>query len=203
MTEGSSPHQSNPFATKFIRAGEIPYRFPEGSSLESLTWRLKEASWRGQIVGPHGSGKSTLLKSLDDRWPTFGRQPITFRLQPQQRTLGTASRDWSPRDWSPRTQVIVDGYQQLALISKCRLHVCCRRLRCGLLITTHQASVLGPPIVWRTETSAELAKSLVRALTGDRHTITDQVIEQHFHACQGNLRETLLHLYDEFGKQQV
>ncbi len=57
----------NPFATRAIRAGALPYWDP-GQQQTDIDRRFAQAGFRGAIVGPHGSGKTTLLWSLADRW---------------------------------------------------------------------------------------------------------------------------------------
>src|SRR5579859_6457327 len=63
MRVGRKP-RSNPFSTRCVRPGAIPFRFPPGESAATMVDRLERQGWWGQIVGPHGSGKSTLLAAL-------------------------------------------------------------------------------------------------------------------------------------------
>ncbi len=51
----------NPFCTRRIRPGALPYFFPPGASIETILQRFQDFAGWGEIVGPHGSGKSTLL----------------------------------------------------------------------------------------------------------------------------------------------
>ena len=71
-------NRSNPFCTRFVRPGAIPYRFDTqdgesdcGEAAEKLLEQLASRRF-GLIVGEHGSGKSTLLQTLipklDDRF---------------------------------------------------------------------------------------------------------------------------------------
>src|SRR5262245_49587973 len=69
----SSNVSSNPFSTRFIRPGAIPFIFSAGESAESLVDHLRVNNWRGQIIGPHGSGKSTLLAALLPALQAAGR----------------------------------------------------------------------------------------------------------------------------------
>ncbi len=73
LTANSSEH--NPFATRHVRPGAIPYRFAPGSAAEGVVERLAAADWQGQIIGPHGSGKSTLLATLLPAIESAGRHP--------------------------------------------------------------------------------------------------------------------------------
>ena len=189
---------SNPFATRFVRPGAIPFRFPGGQSLETFRRRLEDARWCGQIVGKHGSGKTTLLRTLDDHWAGWGRKAVTVTLRDQQRHLPIDLVEINA--WTSKTQVIVDGHEQLCWISRCWLSWRCRRAGCGLLVTTHDDLRL--PTIFRTNPTKDLACDLVRELTQDRG---DRSLGQYpsrpnilraFDQSGGNLREMLFLLYD-------
>jgi len=62
--KSSGEWEANPFATRFVRPGSVPFLFAHQETVEQLVDRLGKARWYGQIVGPHGSGKSTLLASM-------------------------------------------------------------------------------------------------------------------------------------------
>ena len=56
---------SNPFSTRFIRPGAATYRFPDGTSAESLAHQfVHQFNGQASIIGPHGSGKTSLLYAL-------------------------------------------------------------------------------------------------------------------------------------------
>lgn len=55
---------SNPFATRFVAPGKVPWISASESELPTLAARFQELHRRAAIVGPHGSGKSTLLEYL-------------------------------------------------------------------------------------------------------------------------------------------
>ena len=126
---------ANPFATRFIRPGAVPYVFDEGQSTAMLIERLESLGWWAQIVGPHGSGKSTLLAQLTPALEQAGRRPAMFALHDGQRRL--------PGDWLievSRTSarlIIIDGYEQLSRASRFWLKRRCRREGWGLLVTAH------------------------------------------------------------------
>ena len=189
--------ESNPFATKYTRAGTLGFQFPSDDSLELLHGRLRTNNWLGQIVGPHGSGKTTLLCMLQSRWNSWHRHPQTFALHNGQRSI--CELDW--RSWSSNTQVIVDGFEQLCVISKILLVRRCRQRRSGLLVTTHSASRL-LPVVHENRTSLKLAQSLVHALTSSHCRPTITSMESCYEHCDGNLREMFMSLYDEYQSTQ-
>jgi hypothetical protein len=183
------PRATNPFSTRFVRPGALPFLFPAGVSAGALVQRLEHAGWWGQIVGPHGSGKSTLLETLLPELQAAGRTVHRFDLH---------RGGWRQTDaaWNERTQVVVDGYEQLGWLARHCLRWNCWRRNSGLLVTAHRRC--GLPDLWAATTTVELAQNLVRSLLAarDRDTIHDQDVAQAFQACQGDLRETWFRLYD-------
>ena len=189
----------NPFSTRFVRPGALPYHFSEGHSTETFRLQLRADGWQGQIVGPHGSGKTTLLRTLDHHWTAWGREVVTVTLRNQQRRLPLT--DHHARRWHVGTQVVVDGYEQLGWASRLWLRRHCRNARCGLLATAHRPVRL--PLTFRSETSLELADELVRQLcrqagqrTAFRRDFAGVDIRRAFEQARGNLRETFCLLYD-------
>ncbi len=191
MTTGQV--SGNPFATRWVRPGAIPYEFPPASSAARLTEWLRDSGWRGAIVGPHGSGKSTLLHSLVPELERLGRRPIGFTLHDGQRRLPAEMIAVFPCDAS--TVIVVDGYEQLSRYSRGHLDRFCRRSACGLLVTSHGPTPLGELL--RTQTDLALAQRIVaRLLDGEPGCISDEEVARVFAAQAGNLRETLFTLYD-------
>ena len=72
----SSSSESNPFCTRAVRAGALPFGFPVGSGPETVTRRLVECGWWGEIVGPHRSGKTTLLETIAPGLERCGRRLV-------------------------------------------------------------------------------------------------------------------------------
>src|SRR5437764_10280820 len=101
---------SNPFATRFIRPGAIPFLFLDGDSAEAIIERLKANHWRGQIVGEHGSGKSTLVATLIPLLEQAGRNIVLIKIGPGERRLPEIGKS----SLLPTTDLIVDGYEQLS-----------------------------------------------------------------------------------------
>jgi hypothetical protein len=114
MTSRAS--DSNPFASRFVRPGALPFLFDRGISVEILLDGLRRNAWWGQIVGAHGSGKSTLLATLVGAFEEAGRRTVEFTLHDGQRKLPDSKG--SGAAWDPQTQVIVDGYEQLSWLSR-------------------------------------------------------------------------------------
>lgn len=190
--------RSNPFATKFIRAGKLPFQFADDQTTDRLHQRLQNAGWFGQIVGPHGSGKTTLLRSLDPYWSAWGRRPLLCELRDRKR-MNTWKKITSQA--SAGDVIVVDGYEQLGTFAKCSLLLRCRLQGCGLLATTHQKCPL-LHVVYQTQTSLRLARDLVERLLPAELPSLELSIPQHFGDHAGNMRETFLSLYDEYAKRQ-
>jgi hypothetical protein len=202
----------NPFASRYVRPGAMPYRFAPGPGAPQLIERLRASGWHGQIVGPHGSGKSSLVTTLIPWLEQAGRVPVLYVLHDGQRCLpsepvsehaarGAArpATERAPREtiWTSATQVIVDGYEQLGRLGRWRLHRAVRRAHCGLLATVHAGSSLPellqlkpePDTVWK------LVESLLAAEAGlfTRDAITDSFARHH-----GNVREIFCDLYNQY-----
>lgn len=194
--QDSSALPSNPFSTRFICPDAAGYLFPDGTDAMHLVAELRDTAWWAQIVGPHGSGKTTLLHTLMPRMEEAGRSVQLYALHESDRRLAVPRS--TRRGWNSQTQVVIDGYEQLDWLSRARLRRNCRSRGAGLLVTTHDP--IGLPHLWRTETSLELAQSLVSRLVPSKYTswITAEDVSCAFSAHRGNLREMLLALYDVF-----
>lgn len=182
---------SNPFATRYVRPGAIPYRWPAGG-LAAMLDRLKACNWRGEIVGPHGSGKSTLLAALVPVLEAAGRHVLLFTLGEGARRLPHGNEQLAAA--GPGTLVIVDGYEQLSGWARWMLRTACRRRRSGLLVTTHRSS--GLPRVTETRVDPAVAVEIVRELIGGSGSVEPGEVLPALEASHGNLREALFQLYD-------
>jgi hypothetical protein len=191
------PHEAlrNPFCTRCIRPGAIPFLFPEGQDAKSLVERLDRNGGRGEIVGAHGTGKSTLLAALIPLIERAGQHVVLIELHDGQRRLPLGiDRDAWLR--SPTT-VIVDGYEQLSRWRRFLLkRQCCRR-GWGLIVTAH-ASV-GLPELYRTTATPELAQKIVdQLMAGQTSPFTGAELAECLARHHGDLRETLFDLYDRY-----
>ncbi len=183
----------NPFATRHSRPGAIPFFFPPGEDARQLVERLRANSWWGEIVGPHGSGKSTLLRALIPEMTHAGRRAFLIELHDGQRHLGVDLGRALDREGE--AIVIVDGYEQLSLVSRIGLKRFCRRRRLGLVVTSHRPT--GLPLLFRAAPSPRLVQEIVRYLLRSRPAILDDAsLERCFARHQGDVRELLFELYD-------
>lgn len=187
------PVTDNPFSTRRVRPGAIPFLFPSGQNADILVDRLRNTAWWGEIVGPHGSGKSTLLASLLPVIEKSGRKVLAIALHDGQRRVPPNLR----RDLQLERPglLVVDGYEQLSYLSRLRLKWFCRRHAIGLLVTSHVS--VGLPELFRTAVTAEVAANVVATLfAGHPPTPLLEKVPEIVARHGGDLRETLMELYD-------
>ncbi|HEX3724763.1 MAG TPA: hypothetical protein VHV08_00910 [Pirellulales bacterium] len=196
----TTPDGFNPFSTRFVRPGALPYVFAAGENEAKVIDRLGILGWRAQIIGPHGSGKSTLVAQLLGPLARAGHPAWLFTLRDGQRRL--------PADWQGQVQsaraalVFVDGYEQLSFASRWLIKFACRRQGWGLLVTAHRP--VGFPTLMRTSSSLALAEAVVGQLLRGRDAWIDrQAISECFTASGSNLREMLFALYDRYEAQRT
>jgi hypothetical protein len=171
----------------------IPFIFPPGEDARALVAQLQANGWLGQIIGPHGSGKSSLVASLIPAIEQAGRHAVLMELHDRQRRLPMDAA--LQAELGRRAVLIVDGYEQLSILSRLRLRWLRRRKRVGLVVTAH-ASV-GLPTLHRTVSNLESAREIISQLLRDDPTrFTPEEIESAFVRHGGNLRECLFDLYD-------
>jgi hypothetical protein len=191
-----APPATNPFATRHVKPGAMPFIFPAGESLDGLVARLADNEWQGEIVGPHGSGKSTLLASLIDRIERTGHKVVVYRLHEGDRYL--PEQPTNIRTILTGTLVVVDGYEQLPYLRKWMLRSLCNLRGFGLLVTAHART--GLPLLWQTAVDLATFKQIVnQLLAADAAQPTplepDDIAAAHA-AHPMNLREALFKLYD-------
>lgn len=202
--------ERNPFATRSVRPGAIPYRFrtdpptaePAHSeqTLRALVEALRRHDWRGEIVGPHGSGKSTLLQTLIPIFQECGRDVRLFTLHAGESRLPASTTDI--QSWKPETLVIVDGYEQLGARAKKQLQRDCQRNQSGLLVTSHQPT--GLPRLLQTAHSLEMTQAIVRDIQRcGSPRIHDRDVELSFVKHGGNIREVFFELYDLYEQRRA
>jgi hypothetical protein len=189
----------NPFCTKRVRPGAVPFLFPDGHNAETLIRRLQQNGWWGQIVGAHGAGKSALLATLIPAIESAGRHAFLVELHDGQRRL--------PRDFDrdcrhqPATVIVVDGYEQLSRWRRWRLKRHCRRHGWGLLVTAH--AHVGLLDLCQIAATPDLAQQIVGQLMDGRVSpFTATELAECFARHGGNLRETLFDLYDLYEQKR-
>ena len=120
---GGGDAVDNPFSSRYVRPGAIPFLFDWEESAAELVARLRDAGWRGEVIGPHGAGKSTLLQTPLPALKDAGRFPRLIQLQAGQRRCQFLAGPWRPR---PRvTVIVIDGYEQLSWWTRFRVGRMC------------------------------------------------------------------------------
>jgi hypothetical protein len=186
-------HQPNPFSTRFVRPGAIPFHFRDGESAEQLVENLQQNHWQGEIIGPHGTGKSTLLESLKPFIEIAGRSIVHIRLTAERPSLKAAELFGGV--WNAKTLIIIDGYEQLHIFARCILAARRRISGAGMLITAHEPT--GFPPLYQTRADEPIFSDLVELLVRETHsTITRAEAAQALQASNGNVRDALFRLYD-------
>ncbi len=202
---------SNPFAASRVRPGAIPFVFAPSLSPHELLARLHATGGWGEIIGPHGSGKSTLLHWLRKRVETLQRPVVMVTLDPDQHDLPVPHR--VRETWGPGTQLLVDGFEQLAWWRRHVLIHQCRRRRLGLVVTAHRH--IGLPLLLQTEVTPDIAREIVAKLLADPNRapglaqdavpllypsidslLSANVLAELLRQHRGNMRESLFSLYD-------
>ena len=187
--------EENPFCSRRIKPGAIPFYFPEGISNQTLVEILCLHSWCGQIIGPHGSGKSTLLASLLPEVEKCGRRIVHLELQDGVRALPLSDEDFASMD--EKTQLAIDGYEQLSYWERRKIRRKSEKQKFGVIVLGHEP--LEYPPLYQTSRELSTAKLIVsRLLENTIVRIPDSVVEEHFRQNNGNLREMLFSLYDVY-----
>jgi hypothetical protein len=187
--------QENPFATRSVRPGALPYLFPPGEEISDLVEKLRAHDWCGEIIGPHGAGKSTLLAALIPELEAAGRRVVVGRLGVGEHRV--PREILSARPWSSSTQIVVDGYEQLGWCRQQVLRRQCRSAGSGLLVTAH--AVTGLPSLAKLAPTRETIEQVVAALLAKcPGAISTAEIEQAYARHGENVRELLFELYDRY-----
>jgi hypothetical protein len=189
----------NPFCSRRVRPGGIPYLFGPQVSAAQLVVQLRQDAWWGQVVGAHGSGKSALLAALRPAIERAGRRTVLIELHDGQRRLPLDLKH-TPAPDHP-TVLIVDGYEQLGFWERLRLKRFCCRSGLGLLLSAH--APVGLPELCHTSVTLELAQQIVEQLQREHPLyITAEDVAQQFADLGGDLREMLFRLYDLYEQRR-
>lgn len=187
--------QHNPFATRFTSPGEIRFMLGVGESIDTIAEVFRRNRFVSQIVGAHGCGKTALTHALEPRLRDDFHliRRITIRD-----TMHVLANDFERpgKSDSKTLLLIIDGFERLPWLHRRMLLKQTRYPHIGLLITTHQA-LSSIPILYQVqptlETLRQLTNQLAPVLTIDR-----ELLEYAFEKNSGNIRESLMTLYNWF-----
>lgn len=205
--------ESNPFSTRFVRPGAIPFHFGHRDERERIVGDLMRHRM-GLIVGPHGSGKTTLLHELRPllsgsfpditHWQlaaplsrnSFSRK-LVVRWKHGQRACQALRQ--AQRALPEDGLLIVDGAEQIGRWQWSRLLRSTRRRRQCVLATSHQPRD-GMAILYRTAPTTMLVHVLTKELLASAPLHVAGLVHSELNRRDlsklTNLRDLWFELYD-------
>ncbi len=212
---------SNPFSTRFVAPGAIPFRFhananPLGAhSAETIVDQLTRVRF-GVIVGPHGSGKSTLLKSMEplarsrfkqlSQIQTHACESSGWRASSRHRATVWRSVRHKLNQLGDGGLLIVDGLEQLSRFDRWRLVARAKARGLSILATSHSESVHFATL-YRTEITRELVQSLAEELLEDAPPKIRQAVAEELDARDlasiNDVRQLWFDLYDSVQSELI
>ena len=193
--------KDNPFATDRV---ERLLRFdPElaGTTWSEIHQRWNEMGRRGVVAGRHGSGKTTFLDAWKRQLERRGEATISIFLSRNQREPSDAQ--WRRIEHKATAfhagrgggeVLLIDGAEQLSRRSGRRLRDLLRGVP-GWLETRHRAG--SRPVLVALDPGPEVLARCVRRLSPRHGRAFAHDLPRWWKSYRGNLREILLHCYDE------
>ncbi len=222
----TSNRPKNPFSSMAVRPGAIPYLANRGL-IDSVIKDWRRAGEVAQIVGPHGAGKTTLAIAIAAKTKVnfdcvkkvtvrtirrFGTVPTCHTVVQGafEDSIGSdpAVRKWRQIPKTGRELWIVDGLERLNWLNRYLLVKFCRYQDNALIITSHRKFV-GLPVVSRPAPTQIDFKKIVKYLLENQadgepaKSLDDATIARAFTTANGNVRDALMSLYDEYEQLRV
>ncbi len=183
--------RENPFDP--ARLAHLPFRFPPGTTWETLMAKLAAQNYCAAIVGPLGGGKTSLLEQLSSRIEALGFEPKLFRIasetgmKEKERLVEELRRIVKPGF------ILLDGAEQLSTRQWLPVRGAASKAA-GFVITLHRVSRL--PILFECEPRPPLFEAIVHELTGAWLQAGEaQLLLARHH---GNVRAALGELHDRW-----
>ncbi len=217
--------KSNPLSTRFVQPGRIDWQAdrPEHTLDAIAEYFTCKLNWRAAIVGPHGSGKSTLLEhlvplvgqvilkqaayepdglsaELDSAVPADAARRIVWLKLRGRSSSRRLLKETRPQWCQAGRLLVIDGFEQLSLLSRTMVVLVTARYSVGLLLTSHQRTRLPTLIETRVDArmAARLLDQTLPAGMRDRQEFLDQDrLDALLKAHRGSMREVFMQLYDE------
>ena len=174
------------------RLKQVRYRFGDHDWAWHLA-RLHDLNFRAAIVGKRGSGKTTLLNELKGRFSAVGIKNHHVFL-PQTAVNHKSLIDQAIRASRTGQVVLVDGIERLRFTQRQKLFRKTSR-GAGLVICVHTHCRL--PTWIRTRTHPALMSNILCDLKLDFPDI-QTAGQTAFENSNGNIRDALADLYDQF-----
>ena len=193
----------NPFSTRFVQPGAIPWLATD-ISLRAVLFRLYDVDNRAIICGPHGSGKSTILSHLASVAQREGLKVDCLRIRSWidairvMRVFATIN----PK----QSLVSVDSWELLGFLGWFLCQFADFRGLC-VVVTVHERPWWNNwPVLLHTKADDKTFRLLVHELMtkyAGSKTIefSGAMLRDVFQRHSGNLREGFFELYDHYERQ--
>lgn len=211
---------SNPFCSRFLRPGSIPFCFRGTESISQLADRIRapqapsaprgkratrgkkaQAALRLSIVGPHGSGKSTLLHQLNQE--LRGNRQSNCQSDSGLIVLHSTSNKLAALRsilWQiHRDQwCLIDGYEQIPRWAQFLIIARAKPRRVALCVTAHRLPWMFQTL-WETRVDAHVESHVIECLLanvaakdgGPPSVISDLLHSPHWAASRQKHQENL------------
>lgn len=211
---------SNPFCSRFLQPGSIPFCFRGTESISQLADRIRapqapsaprgkratrgkkaQAALRLSIVGPHGSGKSTLLHQLNQE--LRGNRQSNCQSDSGLIVLHSTSNKLAALRsilWQiHRDQwCLIDGYEQIPRWAQFLIIARAKPRRVALCVTAHRLPWMFQTL-WETRVDAHVESHVIECLLanvaakdgGPPSVISDLLHSPHWAASRQKHQENL------------
>ena len=193
----------NPFSTRFIRPGAIPWLSTD-ASLNSLLLRLCSVDNRALICGPHGSGKSTILSHLVSTAQRQGLNVHYLRISSWLDVIGVIRVFATIRP--KKSLVAIDSWELLGFLGWFLCQLADFR-GVGVILTVHEIPWWNRwPVLLHMEADAKTFQQLVHKLMtkssrSGNIKFSRAMLHDVLQRNSGNFRESFFELYDHYERQ--